>query len=77
LKVTRLVTLELTQEPTSGLDSAIAQGLMSSLTKLSTQQRKTIVTTIHQPTIQMFNMFSKVLLLVAGEVGHNAIHEFL
>jgi len=62
------ITLELTQEPTSGLDSATAHDLLSSLTKLSTQQKMTIVTTIHQPTIQIFNMFSKVLLLVEGEV---------
>jgi len=71
------VTLELTQEPISGLDSAIAHDLMSSLKKLSTQQRKTIVTTIHQPTIQMFNMFTKVLLLEAGEVCLGVFSQFL
>src|SRR6218665_1159446 len=63
-----ITLLHVTQEPTSGLDSAIAHDLMKSLTKLSTQQRKTIVATIHQPSSEIFNLFSKVLLLVAGEV---------
>jgi ABC-type multidrug transport system ATPase subunit len=57
------------QEPTSGLDSAIAYHLMSSLDKYAKQSHKTVVTTIHQPSSQIFHMFTNILLLSDGEVG--------
>lgn len=62
--------LLLLDEPTSGLDSAIAYSLMSTMAKYSRQSMKTILTTIHQPSSQIFHMFSKVLLLTEGQVAY-------
>ena len=56
------------QEPTSGLDSAIAYSLMLTLNKYVSMSRKTVVTTIHQPSSQIFYMFHNVLLIADGEV---------
>lgn len=54
-------------EPTTGLDSAIAYEVMSIVHNLATQNR-TIICTIHQPSTQIFNLFSHVLLLSYGRV---------
>ena len=57
-----------TQEPTTGLDAAIANHLMSTLDRFVKASGKTIVVTIHQPSSQIFYMFSSLLLLSDGEV---------
>ena len=56
------------QEPTSGLDSAIAGNLMTTLKKYTQTFNKTVVTTIHQPSSAIFHMFDWVLLLTNGHV---------
>ena len=56
------------QEPTSGLDSEIAYSLMSTLDNYARLSQKTVITTIHQPSSQIFHMFNKLLLLVNGQV---------
>ena len=58
----------LIQEPTSGLDAALALQVMTTLRSYATDQNKTIVTTIHQPSSQIFHMFQNVLLLADGQV---------
>lgn len=57
-------------EPTSGLDSAIASSLMSAMTEYAKKWNKIVLTTIHQPSSQIFHMFSTILLLTDGQVAY-------
>jgi ABC-type multidrug transport system ATPase subunit len=54
-------------EPTSGLDGSGALALVRVLRKLA-DKRKTIVCTIHQPRIDAFLLFHRVLMLNAGKL---------
>eukprot|EP01138_Halocafeteria_seosinensis_P000056 gb/GECG01000057.1/.p1 GENE.gb/GECG01000057.1/~~gb/GECG01000057.1/.p1 ORF type:complete len:911 (+),score=113.81 gb/GECG01000057.1/:1-2733(+) len=70
----------LLDEPTSGLDSSNALRLLSSLAMLAAAGR-TVMTTIHQPSTQIFNCFDKLLLLGEGNVlyfgtASDALHYF-
>jgi len=65
-------TLLLLDEPTSGLDSTTAAQLMKTL-RLLAMQGRTILTSIHQPSSQVFQSFDKLLLLADGKTifcGH-------
>lgn len=59
-------TLMFLDEPTSGLDSAAAFYVMSAVRKL-TEGCRTIVTVIHQPSSETFELFDKLCLLASGE----------
>ncbi|KAI6242473.1 ABC transporter ATP-binding protein/permease wht-1 [Aphelenchoides fujianensis] len=50
-------------EPTSGLDSFMAVQVVYALHSLAKEEHKTVLTTIHQPTDDVFNLFDKVLFL--------------
>ncbi|UJR07236.1 hypothetical protein I4U23_011524 [Adineta vaga] len=53
-------------EPTSGLDSTSAVALMDILHDLA-KQGKTIITSIHQPSSQIFLSFDQLILLADGK----------
>lgn len=52
-------------EPTSGLDSTNALNVMNMLTDLS-QRGITVIATIHQPSIEIFSQFDKLILMAEG-----------
>eukprot|EP01135_Chromosphaera_perkinsii_P002144 Nk52_evm78s217 gene=Nk52_evmTU78s217 len=54
-------------EPTTGLDSTTALDVMNVVRKL-TDNGRSVICTIHQPSTEIFNMFDRLLLLVLGEV---------
>jgi ABC-type multidrug transport system ATPase subunit len=58
----------LLDEPTSGLDSTSAVALMKMLQNLAKTQKKTIITSIHQPNSALFQSFDKVIMLAEGYV---------
>nr|QFR37221.1 ABC transporter [Cyberlindnera americana] len=58
----------LLDEPTSGLDSFTSNQIISLLDDLAKQENKTIILTIHQPKVELFNKFDNVLLLGDGNV---------
>lgn len=53
-------------EPTLGLDSATAASILTLLKELAAESNATIITTIHQPSEEIFLQFSNVLLLARG-----------
>eukprot|EP00002_Diphylleia_rotans_P016817 TRINITY_DN3264_c0_g2_i7.p1 TRINITY_DN3264_c0_g2~~TRINITY_DN3264_c0_g2_i7.p1 ORF type:complete len:669 (+),score=124.78 TRINITY_DN3264_c0_g2_i7:53-2059(+) len=53
-------------EPTSGLDSFSAKVVVSGLKSLAKQGR-TVITTIHQPSIEIFVKFDDLLILAEGQ----------
>ncbi|XP_076106535.1 uncharacterized protein LOC143075118 isoform X2 [Mytilus galloprovincialis] len=63
----------LIDEPTSGLDSTTAHNLMTQLKDYATHFNKTIIATIHQPSSQVYHLFSKLLLLMDGKVAYFGI----
>jgi ABC-type multidrug transport system ATPase subunit len=68
--------LILLDEPTSGLDSASAYSLMCSLKQLARTHHSTIISSIHQPSSQVYETFDRMMLMVQGRVlyfGH-AMH---
>ncbi|KAL4227808.1 hypothetical protein ACF0H5_013245 [Mactra antiquata] len=56
----------LMDEPTSGLDSSTALSIMQQMKMYAQHYNKTIITTIHQPSSQIYHMFNNILLLVEG-----------
>ncbi|KAG7378530.1 hypothetical protein PHYPSEUDO_009943 [Phytophthora pseudosyringae] len=56
----------LLDEPTSGLDSASTYNVMKFVSRLCTENM-TVVCTIHQPSSLVYDMFTNVVILTAGE----------
>ncbi|KAI9982211.1 hypothetical protein PInf_008106 [Phytophthora infestans] len=59
-------SLLILDEPTSGLDSSATHNVMKFIVKLCAEG-KTIVCTIHQPSSLVYDMFTNVVVLSAGE----------
>ncbi|PIA52062.1 hypothetical protein AQUCO_01000147v1 [Aquilegia coerulea] len=54
-------------EPTSGLDSAASYHVMKRIAALATQDGKTVIASIHQPSTEVFDLFHNLCLLSAGK----------
>ncbi|KAJ3676924.1 hypothetical protein LUZ60_002648 [Juncus effusus] len=54
-------------EPTSGLDSAASYHVMSRIAKLARREGMTIVSAIHQPSSEVFELFHGLCLLAYGK----------
>eukprot|EP01035_Chromulina_nebulosa_P017867 gene17867-23483_t len=67
VEIVSLPSLIFLDEPTSGLDSSISLEVMGAVRKLADQSR-TIVTTIHQPSPEVYGLFDKAVLLSAGRI---------
>ncbi|CAG2103033.1 unnamed protein product [Medioppia subpectinata] len=70
----------LSDEPTTGLDSFMAQNIVQTLKTMASEGRtitlktmasegRTIVCTIHQPSSQVFALFDHILLMADGRVA--------
>jgi len=56
-------------EPTSGLDSTMALAVVRAMKEIA-RQGMTVLTSIHQPSSQIFREFDTLMLLNAGEVRY-------
>lgn len=61
-------SLLLLDEPSSGLDSSTAYGLVRFLKHLAQSDMRTLVCTIHQPSSEIFDCFDKLLFLADGQM---------
>ncbi|KAK4788063.1 hypothetical protein SAY86_019382 [Trapa natans] len=59
-------SLLILDEPTSGLDSTSAHRLMTTLEAVA-QRGRTVVTSVHQPSSRIYQMFRSVLVLSEGQ----------
>lgn len=55
-------------EPTSGLDSFVALEVLELLKKEAMDHKRTIITTIHQPSTKIFNEMDRLILLSQGSI---------
>ncbi|KAG7164314.1 white-like 2 [Homarus americanus] len=55
-------------EPTSGLDSFMAQNVVAVMKNMA-ERGKTIISTIHQPSSEVYAMFDRVLLMAEGRMA--------
>lgn len=62
-------------EPTSGLSSYDAEGVIRLLKSLSTQG-KTIITTIHQPSLDIFRQFDSLIMISRDRGSRGALAYF-
>ncbi|CAM9157731.1 unnamed protein product [Ectocarpus fasciculatus] len=70
VEIVHLPNLIFLDEPTSGLDSSIALEVMSSVRRLADQNR-TCVSTIHQPSPEVFALFDRAVLLCDGRLVYS------
>ena len=53
----------------TGLDSASSIDILTHLNALAASNR-TVVLTIHQPRLEIFHMFHRIIVLSEGQVGY-------
>ena len=59
-------------EPTSGLDAYTAARTIKTLKEFCVHSNKIIIATIHQPSVEGFHLFDKLILLGAGQCCFNS-----
>lgn len=70
-------------EPTSGLDSSMAADVINCLSRLQAEDGRTLLVTVHQPSMPIYQSFNKLILLTSGmlayfgEAGHNPMDFFI
>ncbi|KVH90385.1 ABC-2 type transporter [Cynara cardunculus var. scolymus] len=67
LEILTKPTLLFLDEPTSGLDSASAFFVVQALRSVARDGRRTVVSSIHQPSSEVFALFDDLFLLSGGE----------
>mgnify|MGYP003386410010 CR=1 FL=1 len=67
IEIVNLPLLIFLDEPTTGLDSSMALEVMQVVKKL-TQESRTCISTIHQPSPDVFDLFDLVTVLVNGRL---------
>lgn len=55
-------------EPTTGLDSFTATKVMEILRDLAINENRTVISTIHQPNSDVYEMFDLLMLLARGKI---------
>lgn len=55
-------------EPTTGLDSFMAESVVQVLSNLAKSGR-TVICTIHQPSSQLYLMFDRVMFMAGGKTA--------
>lgn len=55
-------------EPTSGLDAASAYHVMNTVRRLAVEEKRTVLTVIHQPSSEVFELFDHLALLSGGRM---------
>ncbi|CAG0904178.1 unnamed protein product [Darwinula stevensoni] len=55
-------------EPTSGLDSFMAQQVVALMKSLA-EKGKTVISTIHQPSSEVYSLFDRILLMAEGRTA--------
>ncbi|EGZ21836.1 ABC transporter-like protein [Phytophthora sojae] len=66
----------LLDEPTSGLDSASTHNVMEFVSRLC-QENKTVICTIHQPSSLVYDMFTNIAIMTAGETVYFGPRELI
>jgi ABC-type glutathione transport system ATPase component len=56
-------------EPSSGLDSFMAENVIQTLKNMASKG-KTIICTIHQPSSEVYTLFDRVMLMAEGRVAY-------
>ena len=55
-------------EPTSGLDSLTSFVIVDYLAKLAHEQGKTVLMTIHQPSMEIYERFDRLMVMAEGKM---------
>ncbi|VVC39932.1 AAA+ ATPase domain,P-loop containing nucleoside triphosphate hydrolase,ABC transporter-like,ABC-2 type [Cinara cedri] len=58
-------------EPTTGLDSYSAKNVVSVMQRLVSDQGKTVVCIIHQPSSELLNVFQQLILVADGRIAYS------